>query len=299
MATPIQVNEASLSSLAGKTIIVTGASSGIGLETAELFYALGSNVVFVGGRKRPETEVPLLDNPRALLCNCDISSWDSLLSVFKAAIAKFGKIDIVCPNAGVDEPRNQYFELKVNDAGDPLPLDLRVVDVDFKGTAYTVALGIHYMKKSGGGSIVIVSSAAGYHGVPQLPNYCATKHAAVGLLRSLTPRASPQNIAISLVAPHITYTPGTFLGKYKPGRAAFEKIRDELSPLGIHLSSSRTCALAVAYLAHGGTDLAGEGLLVEADEINAIESDLHRARPEWWVKKSENHQAERVYSSLR
>ncbi|OCK81444.1 NAD(P)-binding protein [Lepidopterella palustris CBS 459.81] len=300
MATPIQVDETTLKSLGGKTILITGASSGIGLETAELFYALGSNVVFVGGRKQPSTKISLVDNPRTLVCNCDISSWDSILSVFKAAISKFGTIDIVCPNAGVDEPRNQYFDLKVDEAGEPQPLDLRVVDVDFKGTAYTIALGIHYLRKSGkGGSIIIVSSMAGYHAVPLLPNYCASKHAAVGLLRALTPRGKPENIAISLVAPHITYTPGTFPGKYKPGRAEYEKIRDELKAVGIRLSSSRTCALAAAYLAEGGLEMAGKGLVVENDEINDLETAWHEARPSWFVKKSENEQASKVFSSMR
>ena len=179
---PIQVNRDSLKPQPGKTIIVTGASSGIGLETAELFYSLSSNVVFVGGRKRPTTDVPL-DSPRVLVCQCDIGSWDSLVSVFEAAIEKFGTIDIVCPNAGVAEPQGQYFNLKLDEAGRPLPLDLKVLDVDMKGTAYTVALAFHYMKAKGG-SVVIVSSRAGYGGMPEMPSYSASKH---GRFASLAP----------------------------------------------------------------------------------------------------------------
>jgi NAD(P)-dependent dehydrogenase (short-subunit alcohol dehydrogenase family) len=171
---PIQVERDSLKSLAGKTILVTGASSGIGLETAELFYELGSNVIFVGGRKRPATNIPL-DSPRVLILQCDISSWSSQVSVFAAAMQKFSKIDIVVPNAGVAEPQGQYFNLKVDEEGRPLPLDLGVVDVDMKGTMYTVALAFHYMKGKGG-SVVIVSSRAGYGGMPEMPSYSASKH---------------------------------------------------------------------------------------------------------------------------
>jgi len=299
MAQPIEVNEESLKSLSGKTILVTGASSGIGLETAEYFYSLGCNVAFIGGRKRPETKISLIDNPRTLFSNCDISSWVSVLEVFKLTMAKFGRIDIVCANAGVDEPRNQYFQLKVDLQGDPQELDLRVIDVDLKGTAYTVALGIHYMTKTGGGSIIIVSSMAGYHAVPDLPNYCASKHAAVGLLRSLPAHGTPKNIAISLLAPHITFTPGTFLTQYKPGREEFKKARNELMAKGMRLSSSYTCALGIAYLAAGGIKMTGEALMVENDEINALESSLYNSRPDWFVQKEDNKEAARVYASLR
>jgi len=298
MAQPIKINEESFKSLSGKTILITGASSGIGLETAEYFYSLGCNVAFIGGRKRPDTKIPLVDNPRTLFSHCDISSWAAVLEVFKLTMAKFGRIDIVCANAGVDEPRNQYFQPKIDAQGEPQELDLRVIDVDLKGTAYTVALGAHYMMKTGGGSIIMVSSMAGYHAVPDLPNYCAAKHASVGLLRSLPPHGTPKNIAISLLAPHITYTPGTFAQQYKPGKEAFEKARAELMSKGMRLSSSYTCALGVAYLAEGGIKMSGESLMVENDEINALESSLHDARPDWFVKKEDNKEAARIYASM-
>jgi len=292
-APAIQVDEAALKSLAGKTIIVTGASSGIGLETAEFFYELGCNVVFVGGRKRPATDVPL-DSPRTLLCNCDISSWESQVAVFDAAIKKFGQIDIVCPNAGVAEPRGQFFDLKVDDSGVLQPLDLRVFDVDLKGTAYTLGLAFHHLAAKGG-SVIIVSSMAGYGGVEEMPSYSASKHGATGLLRSLHGPAAEKNIALSLVAPHITFTPGVFAQQYKPGIEEFRKMRNKLKPMGINLSSSHTCALAVAYLAEGGLKTAGMGLLVEDDEIYNLEHALSQARPEWFVKKSENEAAREEY----
>jgi NAD(P)-dependent dehydrogenase (short-subunit alcohol dehydrogenase family) len=171
----IKVDPGSLKSIAGKTIIVTGASSGIGLETAEFFYNLGCNVVFVGGRKRPDTYVDL-NSPRALACQCDISSWDSQVEVFEAAKRRFGQIDIVCLNAGVAEPRGQFFDVQIDEAsGKPLPLDLRVFDVDLKGTAYGVGLSFHYLKEKGG-SVIMVTSRAGYGGNEMMPGYSASKN---------------------------------------------------------------------------------------------------------------------------
>ncbi|OCK76498.1 NAD(P)-binding protein [Lepidopterella palustris CBS 459.81] len=287
MSTPIQVDQDSLKSLAGKTVLITGASSGIGLETAEFFYNLGCNVAFVCGRKRPLTKVPL-DSPRTLTRNVDISSWDDLVNVFASTLTKFGQIDVVVANAGISEPRGQYFNLKVDDGGKPQPLELSVVDVDIKGTMYTAALGCHYMK---GGSIVLVTSLAGYMGVPQMPNYSASKHAATGLLRSLAVPAAQNNIAVSLVAPHMTFTPGVFADKYQPGTEAFQKMRDALLPKGINLNRAYTCALAVGYLVHGGLKMAGKGLLIEGDEINDLEDDLNRALPAWFVAKANSKDA--------
>lgn len=173
MATPIKINEESFGALKGKTVLITGASSGIGLECADYFYSLGCNVAYICGRKQPPTKVPL-DSARTLVHNIDVSSFEALNEVFEATVQKFGRIDIVVPNAGVNEPKNQYFNLSRDESGKLQPLNLRVIDVDFKGTAYTVALAIHYMVH--GGSIIMMTSLAGYVGVPEMPNYSASKH---------------------------------------------------------------------------------------------------------------------------
>lgn len=155
----------------------TGASLGIDLETAELFYNLGCNVAFIFGRKRLKREVPFEDNPRTFITNCNISNWDNLVEAFRTKIAKFGHVNIICPSAGVAEPPNQYFELDFDAVGKPQPLDLKVFDVGLKGTAYTMHLGIHHLKVNLiGGGINMMSSLAGYQGVPEMLNYTATKY---------------------------------------------------------------------------------------------------------------------------
>jgi len=280
---PIKVDLDSLGPLKGKTIIVTGASSGIGLETAELFYELGCNVVFVGGRKYPPANVPK-DSPRVLLLQCNVASWDSQVDVFTATIAKFGQIDIVCPNAGVAEPIGQYFDLGVDEKGRPKPLNMIAFEVDMKGTAATVALSLHYMREKGG-SVVIMSSKGGYVGVPVIPSYSASKHGVLGLLRSLSGGAAQRKIPISLVSPGITFTPGAFAQEYKRGEKEFLDMRNKMSTMGIRLSSSRTCGLAVAYLAVKGLDAAGTGLMVDDDEIYDVEQTIQDAMPAWLVKK--------------
>ncbi|KAI9735371.1 MAG: hypothetical protein M1818_006566 [Claussenomyces sp. TS43310] len=293
MGPPLKIDENAFSVLKGKTVLITGASSGIGLECADYFYKFGANVAYVGGRKRPPTEVPL-DSPRTLLRNVDVSSFEQVDGAFQAVIEKFGRVDIVVANAGVAEPQGQMFNLQKDAAGKLQPPDLRVIDIDLKGTVYTVALGIHYMTQ--GGSIIMMTSLAGFGGVQQMPNYSGSKHAATGLLRSLTEPCRAKDIALSVVAPHITYTPGTFPDQYKPGAAAFKQIYDALLPKGMRISQAITCAQATAYLAAGGLDVAGQALVIEADEINEIEKDLVDTRPDWFAAKmSSRHAASKAY----
>ncbi|KAF2809859.1 NAD(P)-binding protein, partial [Mytilinidion resinicola] len=271
-------------SFEGKTVLITGASSGIGLETAELFYSLGANIAFICGRKTPPTKIPL-ESPRTLRINLNLSDWSALSAAFLATYEKFGRIDIVVPNAGLAEPPGQYFNLQEDGEGGLKPLDMIAVEIDIKGTMYTIALGIHYLKKNQnptGGSIVIMSSMAGYEGVSGMPGYSASKHAATALLRSLPRNAAPLNIAVSLVAPSMTYTPGAFPGTYKPGKAAFEEMDAKMKKVGVNMSSAYTCANAVAYLVEKGLDANGVSLLVDRDQITDLESEIAASRPAWF-----------------
>jgi len=288
--TPIEVHLSTLPSLSGKTVLVTGASSGIGLETCELLYNLGANVAFICGRKVPPTSIPL-DSPRTLQLNLNLSSWSAQASAFADTYKKFGRIDIVVPNAGVAERPGQYFDLREDAEGNLEELDMSAVDVDIKGTMFTIALGIHYLKKNKeGGSLIIMSSMAGYEGVSGMPGYSASKHAATGLLRSLPRRATEFNIAVSLVAPSMTYTPGAFPGNFKPGKEAFEEMKEKMAKLGVQISSAYRCALAVAWLVNEGMGANGVSLLVDQDEITELEGELERARPAWFVERGEKRE---------
>ncbi|KAF2812740.1 NAD(P)-binding protein [Mytilinidion resinicola] len=282
--TPLTIDESKFKNLAGKTILITGASSGIGLETANYFYKLGANVAFLAGRKRPATDVPL-DSDRTLLRNIDVSNWEQQVEAFEATVKKFGHIDIVLPNAGVNEPRQQFFNLKTGESGKLQPLETKVIDVDLKGTAYTTALGIHYLKEKGG-SIIIMSSMAGYVGVDEMPAYAATKHGATALLRSLYKPAAAHKIAISLSNPALVFTPGSLSEMYAPGEEAYQAAKKQLAAMGVKMSSAFTVTLSVAYLASLGMEASGVGLLVENDEIHDWEAGLQESLPGWFKVKA-------------
>lgn len=175
MATFIDVNQPDPASFIGRTAIVTGGSSGIGLATGKLLHSLGCNVV-LGDLLAPEkyAEDQTFQSDRICYQKCDITDWDSLLALFEATITRFGSVDIVCANAGVSEVPDTIFVPNPTEHKKP---SMRLVDVNVKGTLYTVHHALHFMRgNNNGGSIVMTASMAGYFSASGIPVYTATKH---------------------------------------------------------------------------------------------------------------------------
>jgi 15-hydroxyprostaglandin dehydrogenase (NAD) len=106
----------------------------------------------------------------------------------------------VYANAGIVERNNFYAETKLP----PPKLPLLVMDVCLTGVVYSTYLGMHYMRQNpgkSGGSIIMVSSAAGIYPSYQLPLYAAAKHGVVGFMRSLAPVMAKENIRVNCTLP--------------------------------------------------------------------------------------------------
>lgn len=168
--------------LKGSTVIITGGCSGIGYTVAKLLHSNGCNIV-AGDLKPPadyhEPSSIFASSPStAIYQHCDIRQWKSLLALFDVAKTTFGRIDIVCPNAGVNDVGDSFFsEQNVGQVGGLREPNLFTLDVNVKGTAYTVMAGVHYMRgNEKGGSIIMTASMAGYFGTKGMPLYTASKH---------------------------------------------------------------------------------------------------------------------------
>lgn len=164
------------------TILITGGSSGIGLQTALLLHDLGNNVVVVD-REQPNSSAPktLTSSSRFLYQQADITNWKSQRAAFEAAVKKFGSIDGVFVNAGIAEYKDQFFKDELDADGLLKEPDRRVYDIDLDAANDTARLAIYYMKNKGpekkkGGSIVMVASLAGYLASAGAPLYSAAKH---------------------------------------------------------------------------------------------------------------------------
>jgi len=187
----------------GKTVLITGASSGIGRETALAFAAAGANVVLVARRIAPLNKVASrarAEGAVALAVGTDVTDVASVRACFRKAVARFGSIDIVVNNAGLLIPAT---------VDTLVPGDLRqMLEVNLFGALHVMQAALKQMRRqTEGGHIVNVASLAGRRGFTPLGGYCATKFALVGLTEALRTELIGDNVGVSLVLPGVIDTP--------------------------------------------------------------------------------------------
>jgi short-subunit dehydrogenase len=181
-----------------KVVIITGASSGIGRATAIEFARNGSKVV-LAARSAPkleslEKEITDL-GAEALACVTDVSHEDECRKMVEAAVRKFGTIDILVNNAGISM-KALFDDVDIS-------VLKRLMDVNFWGTVYCTKYALPYIV-SNRGSIVGVSSTAGFHGLPGRTGYSASKFAMHGFLETLRIENLKKNLHVMIIAPGFT-----------------------------------------------------------------------------------------------
>ncbi|MFZ2285409.1 MAG: SDR family oxidoreductase [Bacteroidales bacterium] len=181
-----------------KVVIITGASSGIGRATALEFARNGSRVVIAArsADRLATLEKEIADTgAEALACVTDVSREDDCRKMVEATIARFGTVDILINNAGIS--MRALF-----DEADIYVLK-RLMDVNFWGTVYCTKYALPYIV-SNRGSIVGVSSTAGFHGLPGRTGYSASKFAMHGFLETLRIENLKKKLHVMIIAPGFT-----------------------------------------------------------------------------------------------
>ena len=189
-----------LSSLAGKTAIITGAASGIGLGAAELLSGHGAKVAIVDIDPEGEKEAERLRGlgREAAFFPCDVRLEKQVEQTVSAVCEKFGGVDILFNNAGVTV-RKTVKDLSAEE------WDF-VLGVGLKGTFLFSKYVIPVMEKRGGGSIINSGSGWGLKGGDQAAAYCAVKGGIVNLTRAMAIDHGPANIRVNSVCPGDTDT---------------------------------------------------------------------------------------------
>jgi NAD(P)-dependent dehydrogenase (short-subunit alcohol dehydrogenase family) len=198
-------------SFSNRTVLVTGASSGIGRETALAFGAAGANVILVarGAKALAEVAASVREHgASAMAIPTDVTQGPAVAACFRKAARRFGALDIVVNNAGVMIPS------KVEDIRDA---DLRtMLDVNLFGALHVMQQAVKVMRRQGHGHIVNVASLAGRRGFSPLGGYCATKFALVGLTEALRTELVGERINVSLVQPGTVETPMAEVARTAP-----------------------------------------------------------------------------------
>lgn len=194
------MNKNALLSLTGKTALITGAASGIGLGTANLLAEHGAKVALIDVSSQGAQEAQKLRDAgyEAAFFYCDVCSEDQVNKTVAAVCAKFGGIDILFNNAGVTV-RKTVVDLTENEWD-------YVLNVGLKGTFLFSKYVIPIMEQRGGGSIINTGSGWGLKGGNAAAAYCAVKGGIVNLTRAMAIDHGPQNIRVNSVNPGDTDT---------------------------------------------------------------------------------------------
>ena len=188
--------------LKGKVAIITGGDSGLGRAAAIAFVKEGAKVVipYYDEHKDANETKRYIESlgGECLMISGDISNKSFCQKIVKATIAKFGKIDILINNAGV-----QYQQDELTSISDE-QFD-KTMKVNIYGMFYLTREALPYLKS--GASIINLSSVTTFYGDPQLIDYVTTKGAIVGFTRSLARNLALKNIRVNAVAPGFFWTP--------------------------------------------------------------------------------------------
>ncbi len=187
----------------GKTVIVTGASTGIGYAIAKLFIEKGTNVVMnANNPERLEKAHHDLGSPsNAITVSGDIGKKDTGKELVQAALDKFGSVDVLINNAGVFHSK-PFLEVEETD------LD-RYLTTNFKGTYYASQAVIPQMLKQQGGSIINIGTVLVDHAISGFPASAAvsSKGAIHTFTRQLAAEYGKDNIKINTISPGIIRSP--------------------------------------------------------------------------------------------
>lgn len=173
--------------LTGKTVLITGASRGIGESAAHVFADAGANVVLLARGAEAIERIAAEIGDKAMAVTCDVADYGQVEAAVQAAVARFGGADILINNAGVIEPISHL------DASDPEGWG-QVIDINLKGVYHGMRAVMPVMEKAGGGSILTISSGAAHGPVEAWSHYCASKAAVNMLTRCVDKEARDKGI---------------------------------------------------------------------------------------------------------
>jgi NAD(P)-dependent dehydrogenase (short-subunit alcohol dehydrogenase family) len=243
----------------GKVAVVTGATSGIGAATAKLFAAEGATVVITGRRTREGEAIQRAieqTGAKALFVQTEISDESSVKNLFSIVESKFGRLDYVFANAGIEG------DVGVNVTEQTHDHYRRVFDINVFGVIATLKYAIPLMERSGGGAIVTNASVLGMRGMSGMSVYVASKHAVIGLTRSAALENAQKGIRISSVSPGVIETDMYDRFVAPGGDVAREHMRS-LHPVGRNGRSEEVAAAVLFLCSPHNTFVTGINLPVD------------------------------------
>lgn len=247
-----------------KTVVVTGASSGIGRQTAAAFAKEGARVA-VTARRRKELEMLCREAPQdggvMNAYSADVRDFDKIKEIFECITEDFGRIDIVVHCAGMTV-KGAVQEMETEDWD-------QVLDTNLKSTYFVARTAHEYLKRNEeeeNAKFIAIGSVGTYLGIPLSAAYCASKGGVVQLIRAMAAEWASQHINVNAVCPGYVRTPLSE-GVLKIGQT-YNKVVSRI-PMG-YIGSTDDVAQAILFLASRQADyITGTTLNVDGGLLSA------------------------------
>jgi SDR family mycofactocin-dependent oxidoreductase len=205
--------------LRDKVVAVTGAARGTGRVHCLRFADEGADLIALDAEAAADelrdlaTEVETRGR-RCATGLADVSDLDAVTAAVGTGVAELGRLDVVVANAGIHLPGAPSWELDPRDWQ-------RTLDINLTGVWHTVKASVPHISREGG-SVIIISSTSGIRGLPNTAHYTASKHAVVGLARTLANELGPRGIRVNTVHPGPVATPMVL------NEATYRRLRPDL-----------------------------------------------------------------------
>jgi NAD(P)-dependent dehydrogenase (short-subunit alcohol dehydrogenase family) len=246
----------SLFDLRGKVAIITGSSKGIGKAIGERMAEHGASVV-ISSRNQATCETVAGEiragGGSALAKACHIGRKEDLRALVDATLAAFGRIDILVCNAAI----NPYFGPSIDITDEVYD---KVVDYNLRSNFWLCNMALPEMVKQGGGSIILISSIAGFQGNDRLGVYAITKAAEMQLARNLAVEWGHHNIRANTIAPGLIQTDFAREIWESEDRLKLAKASTPLNRIG---DPDDVAGAAVMLAAAAGKFISGQTLLID------------------------------------
>jgi NAD(P)-dependent dehydrogenase (short-subunit alcohol dehydrogenase family) len=250
------------SSFAGKVVLITGGTSGIGRATAVAFAEQGANVVVAGRRTAEGAEsVRLVEKTggNSLFIRTDVAIEKEVEAMVARTVEYFGRLDFAFNNAGIGEMDLGKGIANTNEIFN------RIMDTNVRGVFFSLKYEIPAILKSGGGAIVNNASVAGLRAIgPGTPIYTASKFAVVGLTRSVALEFAAKGVRVNAVCPAIIETEMT--ESFRANHEVRARLM-ALHPIGRFGQSEEVAAAVLFLCSPGAAFITGAALPVDGGAL--------------------------------
>ncbi|NKX37192.1 SDR family oxidoreductase [Rhodobacteraceae bacterium R_SAG4] len=245
-----------MTDMTGKTVIITGASRGIGAAAAEAFAGASANVVLAA---RSQHEIAAIAanitaaGGNALALRCDVADWDAVAALVAQAEEAFGPTDLLINNAGLIDPIARLGDSDVEGWN-------KVIDVNVKGVYHGLRSVLPGMQARGKGTVINISSGAATSVLEGWSHYCASKAAVLSLTRCAHEEYGAQGLRI------MGLSPGTVATALQTSiRASGINPVSQLDP-AVHIPAEWVAKALVWLAGPGGDDWVGQDFALKSDE---------------------------------